>query len=171
MGCWFGIGLSPHRSKLPSLVESKSCWEKVPPMDLQMICFSQYQYTFNFLSYKHIYMGCFPVPYWMTRGDDLTLASPGSSIVYFGGHRHNVDQRTVASISPHTSWLSGGGGGGMNMDDWLVVWKFYIFPYIGLLIIPIDELMFFRGVAQPPTRWKSADHGGVECLRTLLGDV
>lgn len=34
-----------------------------------------------------------------------------SSIVYFGGHRHNVDQRTVASISPHTSWLSGGGGG------------------------------------------------------------
>lgn len=34
-----------------------------------------------------------------------------SSIVYFGGHCHNVDQRTVASISPHTSWLSGGGGG------------------------------------------------------------
>ena len=28
---------------------------------------------------------------------------------------------------------------------------FFIFPYIGLLIIPIDELIFFRGVAQPPT--------------------
>ena len=24
---------------------------------------------------------------------------------------------------------------------------------IGLLIIPIDELIFFRGVAQPPTSW------------------
>ena len=28
----------------------------------------------------------------------------------------------------------------------------FIFPYIGLLIIPIDEVIFFRGVAQPPTR-------------------
>ena len=27
-----------------------------------------------------------------------------------------------------------------------------IFPYIGNLIIPIDELIFFRGVAEPPTR-------------------
>ena len=28
----------------------------------------------------------------------------------------------------------------------------FIFPYIGLLIIPIDELIFFRGVGiQPPT--------------------
>ena len=35
---------------------------------------------------------------------------------------------------------------------WLVVWlPFFIFPYIGLLIIPIDEILFFRGVAQPPT--------------------
>ena len=35
---------------------------------------------------------------------------------------------------------------------WLVVWlPFYVFPYIGNLIIPIDELIFFRGVAQPPT--------------------
>ena len=37
---------------------------------------------------------------------------------------------------------------------WLVVWNInFIFPYIGFLIIPIDELIFFRGVAQPPTRW------------------
>ena len=28
---------------------------------------------------------------------------------------------------------------------------FFIFPHIGLLIIPIDALIFFRGVAQPPT--------------------
>ena len=38
---------------------------------------------------------------------------------------------------------------------WLVVWlpwiPFFIFPYIGLLIIPTD-FIFFRGVAQPPTR-------------------
>ena len=29
---------------------------------------------------------------------------------------------------------------------------FYVPIFIGLLIIPIDELIFFRGVAQPPTR-------------------
>ena len=28
-----------------------------------------------------------------------------------------------------------------------------IFPYIGNFIIPIDELIFFRGVAQPPTSY------------------
>ena len=27
--------------------------------------------------------------------------------------------------------------------DWLVVWN--IFPHIGNIIIPIDELIFFRG--------------------------
>ena len=31
---------------------------------------------------------------------------------------------------------------------WLVVWNmiFYDFPYIGNVIIPTDELLFFRGV-------------------------
>ena len=39
-------------------------------------------------------------------------------------------------------------------NTWLVVWlPFFMFPYIGLLITPIDELIFFRGVAQPPTRY------------------
>ena len=28
----------------------------------------------------------------------------------------------------------------------------FIFSYIGNVIIPIDELRFFRGVAEPPTR-------------------
>ena len=28
----------------------------------------------------------------------------------------------------------------------------FIFPYVGNVIIPIDELIFFRGVAQPPTK-------------------
>ena len=41
---------------------------------------------------------------------------------------------------------------------WVVVWLTSIlyFPMtIGFIIIPIDELIFFRGVAQPPT-----SHGG-----------
>ena len=33
---------------------------------------------------------------------------------------------------------------------WLVVWK--IFFHILGIIIPTDELIFFRGVAQPQTR-------------------
>ena len=34
----------------------------------------------------------------------------------------------------------------------MVVWNiFFIFPYIWNVIIPTDELIFFRGVAQPPT--------------------
>jgi hypothetical protein len=32
-------------------------------------------------------------------------------VEYFGGHRHNVDQETTASISPNNNWLVGGGGG------------------------------------------------------------
>ena len=35
---------------------------------------------------------------------------------------------------------------------WFGCHQFFYFPRnIGLLIIPIDELIFFRGVAQPPT--------------------
>jgi len=37
--------------------------------------------------------------------------------------------------------------------SWVVVWNMaFIFPYIGNVIIPTDELIFFRGVGQPPTR-------------------
>ena len=32
-------------------------------------------------------------------------------IDYFGGHRHNTDQTTTASIAPNNNWLVGGGGG------------------------------------------------------------
>ena len=32
-------------------------------------------------------------------------------VEYFGGHRHNVDQRSTESIAPNGNWLSGGGGG------------------------------------------------------------
>ena len=35
---------------------------------------------------------------------------------------------------------------------WLVVWNIWIIlPYLGNHIIPTDEVIFFRGVAQPPT--------------------
>jgi len=33
------------------------------------------------------------------------------SLFYFGGHRHNVDNSTTASILPNVNWLVGGGGG------------------------------------------------------------
>jgi predicted aconitase with swiveling domain len=35
---------------------------------------------------------------------------------------------------------------------------FYDFPYIGNVIIPTDELIFFGGVGIPPTRMKSVSH-------------
>ena len=40
--------------------------------------------------------------------------------------------------------------------SWLVVWlPFFIFPYIGNVIIPIDELICFRGVGiHPPTSYQ-----------------
>ena len=45
---------------------------------------------------------------------------------------------------------------------WLVgglehLYTFVIFPYIGNVIIPTDELIFFRGIGQPPTSWSLAD--------------
>ena len=36
-------------------------------------------------------------------------------------------------------------------DSWFGTW-IYDFPYIGNVIIPTDELIFFTGVGQPPTR-------------------
>jgi len=36
-------------------------------------------------------------------------------------------------------------------DSWFETW-IYDFPYIGNVIIPTDELIFFTGVGQPPTR-------------------
>ena len=46
--------------------------------------------------------------------------------------------------------------------DWLVVCNIWIiFPYIGNFILPTDEVIFFRGVAQPPTRY--VFHGFPKC--------
>ena len=55
---------------------------------------------------------------------------------------------------------------GGSIDIRLVVWNMnFISPYIGNFIIPTDELIFFRRVAQPPTRyWLMA------WCRSRLGD-
>ena len=37
---------------------------------------------------------------------------------------------------------------------------FFIFPYIGNVIIPIDELIFFRGVGRTNQHWKHDDSHG-----------
>ena len=37
-------------------------------------------------------------------------------------------------------------------SDWLVVWNMFYFSVIYGIILPIDELLFFRGVRQRPTR-------------------
>ena len=43
--------------------------------------------------------------------------------------------------------------GSSGHNSWLVVWNIldYFFPYIGNVIIPTDELIFFTGVGIPPT--------------------
>ena len=51
---------------------------------------------------------------------------------------------------------NGGFLNGKHMEHiyiyWLVVWNMnFIFPYIGNVLIPTDELIFFRGVGIPPT--------------------
>ena len=47
---------------------------------------------------------------------------------------------SMSSIYPIISHLVGG-----------LEHEFYYFPYIGIFIIPTDELIFFRGVGIPPT--------------------
>jgi hypothetical protein len=40
-----------------------------------------------------------------------------------------------------------------NLVGGLEPWNFMTFHSVGIFIIPTDELIFFRGVAIPPTRW------------------
>jgi hypothetical protein len=68
----------------------------------------------NLLVFSH-----YPTDYfWDTSSGDsssdfLARLSDASKyhVEFFGGHRHNVDQSSVASISPNSAWLTGGGGG------------------------------------------------------------
>jgi len=45
----------------------------------------------------------------------------------------------------------------------------FIFPYTGNFIIPTDELIFFRGVGQPPTSYCLAKGGLMWILLAKLG--
>ena len=91
-------------------------------------------------------------------GHDLSLAPSTSA------------SATDSEMDPRSSQMSGRGlsrflemletnrteKGQYNkiISGWLVVWNMnVIFPCIGNFIIPTDELIFFRGVGQPPTSW------------------
>jgi hypothetical protein len=52
--------------------------------------------------------------------------------------------------------------------SWLVVWNmnFRTFHILGI-IIPTDELIFFRGVGQPPTRFSDRGYFGVIVPQSL----
>ena len=86
--------------------------------------------------------------------------SPGNSIGFTEGLellrlRAEVGGGAVPAASPSQVGSGGMGGApgqsllGKMMDDWLVVWNMtFILPYIYIyrIIIPIDELIFFRGL-------------------------
>ena len=71
------------------------------------------------------------------RGESLARNHWGSNC---SGKR--IRQKRAFSLRPTTGWWFG-----------CHFWHFSI--NIGFLIIPIDKLIFFRGVAQPPTRTRS----------------
>jgi len=62
----------------------------------------------NLLVFSH-----YPTDYFWGAPDFLDALRDDSRhhIEYFGGHRHNVDQRSTTSIAPNNNWLVGGGGG------------------------------------------------------------
>jgi len=46
-----------------------------------------------------------------------------------------------------------------EIPSWLVVWNIFYFPFhIWDVILPIDELIFFRGVGIPATRYRYISH-------------
>ena len=55
----------------------------------------------------------------------------------------------IATLRSPSAWFHVGS----SENVWLVVWNmFYFSHHIGNVIIPTDELIFFRGVGIPPTR-------------------
>ena len=71
------------------------------------------------------------------RSEEVTKAQPYRAGKYGGFHTH-----------PYPKWMVCNRQSGW----WFGCHEFYFPRNIGLLIIPIDEIIFFRGVAQPPTR-------------------
>lgn len=62
----------------------------------------------NLLVFSH-----YPTDYFWAAPEFLGALRDSSKhhIEYFGGHRHNVDQKSTTSIWPNNNWLVGGGGG------------------------------------------------------------
>ena len=57
-----------------------------------------------------------------------------------------LQSQSALSVRHQDAWVYG------LTSNWMVVWNMnFIFPYIGNVIIPTDEVIFFRGVGQPPT--------------------
>ena len=106
--------------------------------------------------------------FWYTQMNTIVLTTRKPRV-------HQVNQlRTPRSCPPSAWWLSRpdgwvgnawqpprGGCKGLNIqlkfrDFWLVVWNMFLFPHsVVNFIISTDKVIFFRGVAQPPTRFTS----------------
>jgi len=83
----------------------------------------------NLLVFSH-----YPTDYFSSRQDFLRNLSNNSNhdIIFFGGHRHNVDNTTTWGTAPNRNWVVGGGGGWscdgpsqgflvgtVGLDDWV----------------------------------------------------
>merc|ERR1712187_239003 len=62
----------------------------------------------NLLVFSH-----YPTDYFTSAPEFIAALSNNSkhNIMYFGGHRHNVDKTSTTSAAPNENWLVGGGGG------------------------------------------------------------
>merc|ERR1719382_44185 len=59
-----------------------------------------------------VVFGHYPTDYFWPYPEFMNgLRNKTRHVEYFGGHRHNVDQRSTTSIWPNNNWLVGGGGG------------------------------------------------------------
>jgi hypothetical protein len=69
----------------------------------------------------------------------------------------------LTAVSNHTARIAK-----EKKNRTLVVWNInFIFPYIGNFIIPTDELIFFRGLGQPPTRNRTQPNLLCLCIEVL----
>lgn len=103
----------------------------------------------------------YPTDYFHSKPDFLASLSDASKhkVLYFGGHRHNIDQTSTTSIAPNDNWLVGGGGG-WSCDG----------PSQGFLVVEVsatDELKSYPVLvpneiccqSPTPSRWKPTPSG------------
>ena len=74
-------------------------------------------------------------------GEVVELIVPSFVHVFFTPPETMVEENQIRCLRPY------------NAGWWFGCHEFYFPILIGNFIIPIDELIFFRGVAQPPTRY------------------